>query len=288
MTVSIGAYTVQGPSIIVSADTRVSYPGAYIPSHDQVGKQYSLPFNCVASIAGSVSEAHTFIGRLVQALDELKGQDHLPYREEVMAAIDGARMQVHKQIIDQALKREIGLSLAEWHDKFGPQIDFEYSLQAFGMQTIRDNILKLATIVAGFVGDNVMFFCARAMQNIESDSSPAIYTIGSGSFTAMEALNKRQQNSAFGLARSLFHVHEAMLAAQQATPTVGAPTDYLVLMKGQPLLHLPANSSLLGGWVSYFEGKSTESLDSEDSSLALQAALKATILPPYDIALPKA
>jgi hypothetical protein len=56
--------------------------------HDQAGKQYPLPpYNCAVAIAGSTSECHEFVGRLVQQMELLAEGEREAYREEVMEAI---------------------------------------------------------------------------------------------------------------------------------------------------------------------------------------------------------
>ena len=253
---------------------------------NQAGKQYPLPpYNCVALIAGSVSECHEFVGRLVQQFETLPTKDHLPYREDVMAAIDEARWQVHRPKIDHALRAELGITLAEWHDKFLPPAEFDESVEAFGMRTIRNNPLNVSTIVGGFIGENTMFFCTKRMRPMQSESSPGVHAIGSGSTLAMNELNKRGQNLSFGLARTIFHVHEAMLASQDE-PTVGPPTNYLVAVKDQPLCYVASDSPLLGQWLSYYHDRNTAPLDSEKPNLAIQTEMRPAKFPPYDKPLP--
>src|SRR5271170_5768726 len=118
MTICIGAYTLTGPSIILSADTRGSYPSSYIPPNDQIGKQYPLPpYPYAVVVAGRATEGHEFIARLVQQFELLSKAYQPPFREEVMEAINTARLAVYRFKLDQALQREIGLIFAEWHSK---------------------------------------------------------------------------------------------------------------------------------------------------------------------------
>jgi hypothetical protein len=62
------------------------------------------------------------------------------------------------------------------------------------------------------------------------ESSPGVYVIGSGQLHAMKVLNGRKQNYGMSLARTLLHVHEAMMAAQ-AEKTVGTSPGYIVMRK---------------------------------------------------------
>lgn len=275
-----------GPSIVLAADKRVTH-GMFMPEpNDQAGKQYPLPpYNWAAAIAGSTSECHEFVGRLVQRLEQLSKGARDPYREEVMEAIDDARFQVFRPKIDQALRAKMGLTLQEWHEKFVPPAEFDFAAEAFGMQAIRDTRLNVSCIVGGFTSENTMFFSAKGMLSIQSESSPGIHAIGSGSWHAMNQLNKRGQNLAFGLARTVFHVHEAMLEAQKE-PTVGPPTNYLIMTKGQPMTYVPAEGELLKRWMSFYRDKDTGPLDTQEANFALQTEMLAAQMPPYDHEFP--
>jgi hypothetical protein len=59
-----------------------------------------------------------------------------------------------------------------------------------------------------------MFFCAKGMNPIQTESSPGVHAIGSGSVPAMNQLNTRGQNLSYSLSRTIYHVHEAMKSAQ--------------------------------------------------------------------------
>jgi hypothetical protein len=247
MTVGIGAWCTAGPTIVLASDVRATYGAAPTGPHDQVGKQFPIPpFNCAAVIAGSLTESHEFIGRLVQRLEK-KSKKRLPDRQDTMRAIDEARYAVYRPKLDWTMKCNFGMSLAQWQRKhrvpdninlFDPQAEF------YGKLAFRDTPLMLSSIVGGFIGEHTMFFCSQGMRHIQSESSPGVYVIGSGAVHAMRKLNKRGQNSGFGLARTILHVHEAMLAARQEK-TVGPPTNYLIITKGKPLgYHLKTGHTL--------------------------------------------
>jgi hypothetical protein len=282
MTVCIGALTLTGPSIVFGADTRVTYGSSPVGTNDQGGKQFPLPpYNCAAVIAGSTSECHDFIARLVQQFELFPAKERAPYREEVADAIDDARWQVFKPKINQALKADIGLTLAEWQKKFLPPEKFDFEAEEFGMRVIRNHPLNVSAIVGGFIEDNTVFFCAQGMRSIQSESSPGFHVIGSGSIPAMAQLNKRNQNLAYGLARTVFHLHESMLSAQKEK-TVGPPGNYLVVTKDQPPMYVPADAPLLSRWVTHYRDRDTLPLDSPASTLAIQAVMQIALMPPYD------
>ncbi len=286
MTVCIGALTVVGPSIVLAADTRVTHGSSPVGPHDQAGKQYPLqPYNCAAAIAGSISECHEFVGRLVQQMELLAEGEREPYREEVMEAINDARFQVFRPKIDQSLRANVGLTLEEWHERFVPPAEFDMMAEKIGMQAIKATPLNVSCIVGGFIGENTMFFHAKGMEHIRSESSPGIHAIGSGAALAMDQLNKRAQNLGFSLARTVFHVHEAMLEAQKEK-TVGPPTNYLILTKGQPMTHISPDSELLSRWRSAYTGRDTDGLDNPEVNFAVQREMKRVQMPPYDIELP--
>jgi hypothetical protein len=71
VTVCVGALSQEGPSIVLGADIRATYGTSPTGPHDKTGKQYPLkPYNCAAVIAGSLSECHEFISRLVQLVEK--------------------------------------------------------------------------------------------------------------------------------------------------------------------------------------------------------------------------
>ena len=96
-----------------------------------------------------------------------------------------------------------------------------------------------------------------------------MYAVGTGQIAAIRRLNRRRQYAAMSLARTLLHVHEAMLAARNSERKgVGRAKYYVVLKKReeQPL-YLDANSSTLESWRKAYRGrKTTASLD--DSTIA--------------------
>jgi 20S proteasome alpha/beta subunit len=286
MTACIGALTVVGPSIVLAADTRVTHGSSPVEPNDQAGKQYPLPpYNFATAIAGSITECHEFVGRLVQRLELLSKADRDPFREEVMEAINDARFQVFRPKIDQAFRASLGITLQEWHDRFVPPAEFDFAAERFGMQAIRATPLNVACIVGGFTAENTMFFCAKGMEHLRSESSPGVHAIGSGSVLAMNQLNKRGQNLAYSLARTVFHVHEAMLEAQKE-PTVGPPTNYLILTKGQPMTYVPAQSELLARWLAHYREENSSPLDTEEANFAIQREMQPVQMPPYDIDFP--
>jgi hypothetical protein len=214
-------------------------------------------------------------------MEMLSEADRDPYREEVMEAINDARFQVFRPKIDQALRANLGITLQEWHDRFVPPAEFDIVAEKFGMQVIRATPLNVSCIVGGFTEENTLFFCAKGMEHIQSESSPGVHAIGTGSIHAMNQLNRRGQNLANGLARTIFHVHEAMLEAQKEK-TVGPPTSYLIVMKGQPMTYVAANSALLSRWMSFYHDRDTDGLDTEYANFAIQREMRPAQMPPYD------
>lgn len=94
-----------------------------------------------------------------------------------------------------------------------------------------------------------MFFKASGKDELESETSPAVYAIGSpGARAAMSHLNKRGQNLMCGLVRSLLHVHEAMEVARKADKEhIGPPAIYAVHIHDRGLWRIdPKSGSVLG------------------------------------------
>jgi hypothetical protein len=75
-----------------------------------------------------------------------------------------------------------------------------------------------------------------------------------------------------------------MLEAQHES-TVGPPTNYLIVSKGQPLTHVSPSCELLTRWKAYYKEGETAGLDSEDANLAIQKEMKPVQMSPYDIEL---
>lgn len=284
LTVGIGAWTIKGPSIVLAADTRVTYGTSPVPPHDQAGKQYPLPFGCAVVIAGSITESHEFIARLVQQLENFQKANKSPDRQDMTTAIDEARWMVYRPRLDWAMRADLGMPLADWHKTFMPPANVElYDPKAeyFGCTVIRNNPLRTSCIVGGFVGTFTMFFCAKGMRPIESESNPGIYVIGSGSIHASRKLAKRGQNLSFSLARTVFHVHEAMLAARQEK-TVGPPTNYVVMVKDRPIQWIHSECELLKVWRQRYRRGATDDLDSAEANQSIKAELREMRMPPYD------
>jgi hypothetical protein len=290
LTVGIGALCQEGPSIVLGADMRTTYGTSPTGPNDQTGKQYPLsPYNCAAVIAGSVSECHEFISRLAQLIQKYPARKRAPDRQDFSKAIDEARWRVYRPKLDWTMKTNFGISFAQWHKKFLPPNNinpFDPQLEFFGHLAFQQTPLKLSSIVGGFVEDHTMFFCARSAEHLQGESSPGIYAIGSGSVHAMRKLNKRGQNCSFGLARTVFHVHEAMLAARQER-TVGPPNNYVVITKGEPIKWISADCQMLKDWRRAYRNKGTETLDYNPVvARMIQAQLREMKMPPYDRALP--
>jgi hypothetical protein len=285
LTVAIGVWTLTGPSIILAADTRVTYGTSPVQPHDQASKQYPLPpFNCAAVIAGSVTESHEFIARLVQQFERLAKQKRTPDRQDVMKAMDEARYRVWRPKLDWTMKARFGMSLAQWHKKFLPPQDvdiFNSQSQFFGNIAFLNTPLKLSSIVGGFIDKYQMFFCAHGMEHILSESNPGVYAIGTGRVHAMRRLTKRGQNIGHSLARTVFHVHEAMLAARQER-TVGPPTNYAVVVKDQPMRWIHSECELLKVWRRRYRNRDTEELDTSEAHALIKAELRDMRMPPYD------
>jgi hypothetical protein len=206
-----------------------------------------------------------------------------------MRVIDEARYRVFRPKLNWTMKTNFGLSFAQWHKSFLPPNNvnpFDPQAEFFGHLAFQQTPLKLSSIVGGFVEDHTMFFCARGTDFILSESSPGVYVIGSGSVHAMRKLNKRQQNSSFGLARTVLHVHESMLAARQEK-TVGPPNNYVIITKGEPLKWIAADCQLLKDWRRAYRRKNTCTLDSNPiAARMLQWQFREMRMPPYSRPLP--
>jgi len=136
-------------------------------------------------------------------------------------------------------------------------------------EVVRSYGFAVRLIVAGFMRGQTMFFRAVEKNRLQEETSPGVYVIGSGQIHAMKALNRRDQQPHMSLARTLLHVHQAMLAARSER-TVGIAQGYVVMKRrGSRILFFPARSQTLEDWRKAYGGRAaTASLD--DSRLASQ------------------
>lgn len=212
-----------------------------------------------------MSECHAVISQIVHMMRRFHLRKTVG-REHVIEIIDMARARELRRMYDWALRRRMGISLAEWAKGTVKGGMDDLVLRA-GLTFMNAEPFRVELIVAGFIRGHTMFFRAVQKNRLEEGSTPGVYAIGRGQIHAMRVLNKRGQSYAMSLPRTLFHVHEAMVAARRDT-TVGTTPGYVVIKKHDArLLFYPATLPTLENWrKAYAKRGTTASLD--DSRVA--------------------
>jgi hypothetical protein len=235
--------------------------------NDQCGKMFQIaPFPTMACVAGKMSQCHAVVAQLVFNIRKLAkiGQAN---REFAVAAIDDARVQEIHRLYNWTMHTSWGISLRDFATGKVPGGKLDKLLIRAGYHLLRKTPFEVQIIAGGFMGRDTMFFRGANKLRLEQESSPGVYAIGAGHRHAMRVLNKRGQNYAMSLPRTLLHVHEALIAARKER-TVGPATAYIVLRKHTAqVVYLPANSPTLEQWRKAYSGwRSTAALD--DSHVA--------------------
>jgi 20S proteasome alpha/beta subunit len=268
MTIGIGCICEVGECIVMGSDMRASYGTTPIGPNDACGKVYRLePFNTMMCVAGSLSSCHSVISEVVSRVQRLRRKKKV-FRENVINAIDSARIREMRRIYEWTIQSKWGISLNEFVRGKVPGGKLDSLLLRAGFHLLKDAPLKVELIMAGYANNHTMFFRAVQKAPLETESSPGVYAIGSGQVAAMRILNRRGQRVSMSLPRTLLHVHEAMVAARRSDNKVGRPQAYIVMRKREPrTLYLPADATILESWRKAYRGrKNTGSLD--DSKVA--------------------
>lgn len=223
MTVGIAAYCEGFQNIILAADCRASYANSHLGPHDEMGKQFALPFGLYADIAGSFSHCESLIAYLTSSLEELK---HLPeiLLGNIREAIWLAQAQELRFRFNTAFRNQLGMTLDEWKLSSNPKI------LRTGRALMRSTQVSAELIVAGYTKDTEVLLTVAFKEPPEIESSHA--TIGSGGQDAMVHLDFRKQNPHYSFPRTVLHVAEALEKAK-TDPAVGPPGDYVVLQRGE-------------------------------------------------------
>lgn len=281
MTGGIGVMCNHGDTIIVAADMRATYTGMSVDPHDLTGKLYDFaPFNLVAAIAGSTSSTHAIISELSDWLrgyvgEKLKNPDGLMVMEHIRNALEKSRKKELRRLQSCEMEVQLGCGLKEWlSGKLPTGEPFNEYAHKWGLQVlrnVRDHFRnKVGIIVGGFLETGPVFFRGLGFE-LEDAASPAVYVIGGkGAIDAMKVLIKRGQNVEMGLARSLFHIYEAMKAAK-IDVGVGEPAAYTVMRpytvdRPQGMLRFHPDHPMLRQWSKTYRNRSTEPLESREAN----------------------
>jgi hypothetical protein len=273
MTVGIACVCEKGDCFVLSSDMRATYGTAphganyeRVGPNDQCGKLFFLQPRLIGCVAGRMSECHAVIANMVFNL-RLLNKARQNGREFIASAVDAARVREMRRLYAWTIEKNWGISLNEFHRGKVPGGKLDDLLLRACHNLLKETQLRVHLLVVGFVKGSGVFLRAIQKDALQEEPSPGVYAIGAGSVQAMRVLNRRGQNYGMSLPRTLFHMHEAMLAAKKET-TVGPAQGYIVIRKRVPvILFVRPDSLTMANWTKvYAKRRNTGSLD--DSKVA--------------------
>jgi hypothetical protein len=279
MTIGIGVICERGECIVIGSDMRATYGTTPVGPNDNCGKVFRLAdFPCMACVAGKMSSCHAVISQLVAQIKTLSRKRGMIPRELIMQAIDEARSREIRRLYRWAMETSWGISLREFARGKVPGGKLDSLLLRAGYSLLKGTPLPVEMIMGGFIRGQTMFFRAAQKENLQEESSPGVYVIGTGQVAAMRRLNRRGQHVSMSLPRTLLHLHEAMYAARNANRRhVGRAIGYIVIRQREPkVLFIAADAPVLENWRKVYRGRrNTGSLDdSKVTSLDIYQQLK--------------
>jgi hypothetical protein len=267
MTLGIAVLCDHGETIVMGSEQRATYgTTSAVGPNDECGKQfYMKPYNVFVSVAGSLSVCQKIYAQLAHMVENLKDRENIP--PELMATlVDEARFHEMKRIYDWKLKQTLGVDLRGWAaGKLPGGVRMNKTFLEYGELLLQTTPLKCELIVAGFINGKGIFLRACQKREIEEETSPGNYAIGTGQADAMRQLNKRGQNVHCKLPSTLLNVYEALYVSQ--SQYVGPPPELLSIFRMREQRIMVYHTKFLESWRKTYENRaSTKSLD--DSGVA--------------------
>lgn len=255
MTVGIGVYCENFRNIILAADTRGSYDHPRLGPNDEMGKQFELPYELYADIAGWFSHCESLISYLNVEMDKLK---HIPdvTLGHIREAIYVAQAQELRFRFEAAFRNEMGLSLDEFKQLTNSR------MVRRGWALMRKTYIMVELIVAGFNADTSVLLSTAYKEPPEIVSSHV--TIGSGGEAALAQLDRRKHNPHYSFERTILHVAEALEEAK-VEPTVGQPSDYFILQRGA-MRRFKARDPYIKELITKYKGRDSAELDNDEEA----------------------
>ncbi len=259
MTIGIGVVCEGVKYVLLCADMRSTVKTRKGPIHnDWVGKMFEVSSHCCACTADNMSWTQSVGSHLCRNVSQLSPENRT--LDAITKCLEDAHEAVWLRYVNYKL-RPLGISRSEYISS-GKKIrpDLLEKAEAIVGDAIR---LPVEMIIGGYWGKRPIFLKYSGLaDNIVLDPAggSGMFTIGSGSVLAFEALAKRGQNIHNSIQRSLFNVCEAKVAAEkEPSGSVGPNTQ--VLMVSEAGL-IPLNAANIGTWYQQMS-KDFKELDAE-------------------------
>jgi 20S proteasome alpha/beta subunit len=257
VTIGIGLACESGNCLILAADTRGTYQHGHLHANEEVGKQFQLPAGFFACIAGKLVHCESFIAYFTTYLDA-QGIDPLRVlHDDVRIPMRLAQADTVRDVYDGAMLKETGLRFAEWKEL----MQKDPAMFKRGTEIFKKTEMPLEALVGGFSEGN--FVLLKMVDKEQIEIVPSFETIGSGADFALNHLNDRAQNLHYSFQRSVVHIAEALENAKLDSG-VGDAADWVIMERGK-IARLPAKHEVLEELKSYYAGRKTDSLDSDDA-----------------------
>jgi len=271
VTIGIGVICESGKYVILASDNRASYGDPLTPN-DSSGKQWDFhPFKIAVSVAGRLGLAHNIISQLTIEMEKLltlqeKGTTIV--REHIENAVDRARAREMRRRYDSSSRINFGVTLQQLlRGKLPHGAIDKYAWQQICNIVFKQPLL-VEMIVGGFLEDEPILLKASGRRELETDSDPPVFVIGSkGAAMAMDHLNNRGQHIFSGLPQSLLHIHEALDIARENDKFVGPCQAYVVMKHDlDGFGQIAHDASCVKAWAgSYSNRDNTDSLNNDIS-----------------------
>jgi hypothetical protein len=256
VTVGIGVLCEGYQNIVLAADCRGTYDNPHLGPHDEMGKQFVLPFGLYADIAGHFNHCESLIAFLTEEMEGLKTLPDV-FLGHIRDAIRKAQAQELRLRFEAAFINNFGMTL----DEFKKEITTASNPRFFshGRALMRATQIYVELLVAGFTKDSVVLLSAAYKSPPEIVSSHE--SIGSGGLQALDQLNKRNQNPFYSCQRTILHVAEALEAAK-VEPSVGQAADYIIL-QSNAVRRFKARDPIVTELVAKYRNKDSAELDQD-------------------------
>jgi hypothetical protein len=262
MTVGVAAYCESFQNIILASDCRASYSNSHLKPHDEMGKQFRLPFCLYADIAGSFAHCESLIAYLNGEMEKIRDKPEI-LLGHIRDAIYLAQAHELRFRCEARFRSELSMTVEEWKKELqaSPWLPYHTRLLRAGRAIFRSTSPCIELIVAGYTKDTEVLLSTSFKEPPEIESSFA--TIGSGGEDALIHLDFRKQNPHYSFPRTIVHVAEALEKAK-ADPAVGPPGDYIILQKDCVTRRFKARDPFVLDLIERFKDRDTGEIDDDE------------------------